>query len=155
MQSPGERQDARWLRAQFASHISAEAPPTSPITPRQSGCCCIPLISPRMETRVRETTPRPSWAAIEQKAHPPAQPRCVVTENLFIRRAGVGRTKLGAPSLGRVSHPAMRPRKGHAVDRIKILAGIDHGWLADDKPTARRLHDHPSLTDGTKFIKIL
>jgi hypothetical protein len=59
--------------------------------------------SARMPSTERETIRRPSCSVIEQKLQPPPQPRCTVTENRFIRRAGV---KASPPGWSRVKGSA-------------------------------------------------
>ena len=68
----------------------AVAPPTSEITPLNSGSAASFCTSRTTDSFDRLWMIRPWWAVIEQNVQPPKQPRMIVTESLIISWAGTG-----------------------------------------------------------------
>ena len=74
----------------FNVSVALVAPPMSLMTPLNSGSAASFRTSSSTDSRDRFWMIRPWWAVIEQKVHPPKQPRMIVTESLIISCAGTG-----------------------------------------------------------------
>src|SRR5207237_5610667 len=77
-------------RVQRIWYMLAVGPPTSLMTPWNSGSAAILRTSFSTDSCERDWMMRPWWAVIEQKVQPPKQPRMSVTECLIISWAGIG-----------------------------------------------------------------
>ena len=68
----------------------AVGPPRSEITPVNPGTVSRTFSTSRMtESSERLWMMRPSCSVMEQKVHPPKQPRCIATEKRIILYAGI------------------------------------------------------------------
>src|SRR3569833_4742163 len=71
-------------------YMLAVGPPRSDITPAKPGTLSrISSISRITESSLRLWMMRPSCSVIEQKVHPPKQPRMMLTEKRIISHAGI------------------------------------------------------------------
>src|SRR5256714_8095822 len=74
-------------RVQRIWYMFAVGPPTSLMTPWNSGSAAILRTSLSTDSCERDWMMRPWWAVIEQNVQPPKQPRMIVTESLIISYA--------------------------------------------------------------------
>ena len=70
-------------------HMFAVAPPMSLTTPVQPGTFLKLSISRSTDASLRETTSRPWCSVMQQKLHPAAQPRMMVTLKRICSQAGI------------------------------------------------------------------